>query len=199
MRRAFIYAAAALLLVAAPAFASHAHHGDDSDSDAILFKLSGLQFPLPPKWIAESPQSAARAGQWQVPPPRDEPGESGEVVAFFFGQGIGGSAKENIDAWTAAMITPEGNPATADVKDRTVNGTHITQAVVYGTYSQPVPIAGMPPLAKTDYCLVGAVVESPLGDIYWRFTGPATLVTANLPLFNQMIDSVKPQDKPPAP
>ena len=39
------------------------------------------------------------------------------------------------------------------------------------------------------------VIEGPTGNIYWRFTGPEPLITANLPLFNKVIDSVKPQDK----
>jgi hypothetical protein len=42
---------------------------------------------------------------------------------------------------------------------------------------------------------LGAVIESPQGNIYWRFTGPEPLITADLPLFNKIIDSVKPQKK----
>jgi hypothetical protein len=97
------------------------------------------------------------------------------------------------------MTTPDGHPSTGDMKEHVVGGLHISQVVLYGTYSDPVPIAGMPPLAKTGYALVGTVIESPLGNVYWRFTGPEPLVTANLALFNKMIDSVRPEDKSPAP
>ncbi len=198
MRRAFVYAVPAALLLIAPAWA-HSHRESDDSDDAPVLHVSGLQFTLPTKWIPEPPPSPARIGQWQVPPPRGETGESGEVVAFFFGQDIGGSAKENIAGWIATMATPDGHPATGDVKEHTVGGTHISQVVIDGTYSEPAPIAGMPPLAKPGYVLVGAVIESPQGNVYWRLTGPEPLVTANLPLFNKMIDSVKPEDKPPAP
>ena len=55
----------------------------------------------------------------------------------------------------------------------------------------------MPPAIKSNYGLLGAVIENPQGNIYWRFTGPEPLITATLPLFNKVIDSVKPQDKLP--
>jgi hypothetical protein len=82
------------------------------------------------------------------------------------------------------------------VKQHQANGLKITQVVLFGTYNQVVSLPGVPPVAKPNYGLLGAVIENPQGNIYWRFTGPEPLVTANLPLFNKVIDSVKPQDQP---
>jgi len=56
-----------------------------------------------------------------------------------------------------------------------------------------VSLPGIPPMAKPNYGLLGTVIENPAGNIYWRFTGPEPLLTATLPLFNKMIDSVKMQ------
>ncbi len=66
---------------------------------------------------------------------------------------------------------------------------------MFGTYSEVIPLPGVPPLSKSNYGLFGAVIETPQGNLYWRCTGPEPLITANLPLFNKIIDSVKPQDK----
>ncbi len=79
----------------------------------------------------------------------------------------------------------------------TTGGLAISQVVIFGTYNQVVSLPGIPPVPKANYGLLGAVIENPQGNIYWRFTGPEPLITANLPLFNKVIDSVKPQDMAP--
>jgi hypothetical protein len=158
------------------------------------FSAGGLTFTVPSKWQTEPAESPARAGQWRVPPLHGQ-GESGEVVVFFFGPGIGGTAKENIEAWIGTMVNVEGHPAAAEVKHHETGGLKISQVVIFGTYNQFVSLPGVPPVPKSGYGLLGAVIENPAGNLYWRFTGPEPLVTANLPLFSKVVDSVKPQDK----
>jgi len=158
------------------------------------FPVGNLKFTIPSKWRIEMVESPARGGQWLVPPQHGE-GEGGEVVAFYFGPGIGGTPKENIEAWIGTMFNAEGHPAAAEVKHHTTNGFKISQVVIFGTYNQVVSLPGVPPVLKSNYGLLGSVIENPQGNIYWRFTGPEPLITANLPLFNKIIDSAKPQDK----
>ncbi len=176
-----------------------AAHPEPRDPEVSLygpiFKVGGLQFTVPSKWVVEPTTSDARAGQWHIPLPRGQEGEGGEVVVYYFGQGIGGSARENIDAWAATMSKSEDRTATPDLKNRVANGFKVSQVTIFGTYNQPVPLSGVPPQPKPDYGFFGAVVENSAGNIYWRITGPETLVTANLPLFNKIIDSVKPEAK----
>jgi hypothetical protein len=168
------------------------------DADVPLygpsFPVGDLEFTIPSKWRIEPVESPARGGQWRVPPLHGE-GEGGEVVVFYFGPGVGGTAKENIEAWIGTMFNAEGHPAAAEVKHHTTGGLKISQLVVFGTYNQIVSLPGVPPVPKSNYGLLGAVIENPQGNIYWRFTGPEPLITANLPLFNKVIDSVRPQDK----
>jgi hypothetical protein len=159
------------------------------------FPVGNLEFTVPAKWKIEPVQSPARGGQWRVPPPKPD-GEGGQVVAFYFGPGIGGSPTENVEAWIGTMFNAEGHPAAAEVKHRVAGGLKITQVVILGTYNQIVTLPGIPPAPKAGYGLVGTVIENPQGNIYWRLTGPEALVTASLGLFNKMIDSVKPQDRP---
>jgi len=157
------------------------------------FPVGNLNFTIPSKWHIEMVDSPARGGQWRVPPLHPG-GEGGEVVAFYFGPGVGGTAKENIEAWIGTIFTAEGHPAAAEVKHHETAGFKISQVVIFGTYNQVISLPGVPPVPKSNYGLLGAVIENPQGNIYWRFTGPEALITANLPLFNKVIDSVRPQD-----
>ena len=158
------------------------------------FPVGNLTFTIPAKWKIEMVESPARGGQWHVPPLK--PGaDGGEVVAFYFGPGIGGSPKENIEAWIGTIFNAEGHPAAAELKKHVTGDFKITQVVIFGTYNQVISLPGIPPEPKSNYGLLGAVIENPQGNIYWRFTGPEALVTANLPLFNKVIDSVKSQDE----
>jgi hypothetical protein len=159
------------------------------------FQVGGLKFTIPAKWQSESIENPSRAGQWRVVPFHGQEGESGEVVVFYFGPGIGGTTKENIEAWIGTMFNAGGHPAAAEVKHHETNGLKISQVVIFGTYNQIVSTPGIPPQSKPNYGLLGAVIESPQGNVYWRMTGPESLITANLPLFNKVIDSVKLQDK----
>ncbi len=97
------------------------------------------------------------------------------------------------------MFNAEGHPAADKMKEYTTGGFKISQVVIFGTYYQVITLPGVPPVPKSNYGLLGTVIENPQGNIYWRFTGPEALITANLPLFNKVIASVKPQEPPPRP
>ena len=177
---------------------ARAAHGSSRDADVYLsgpaFTVGGLKFTLPAKWVSQTADNPARAGQWQVPPLHGE-GDAGQAVVFYFGPGAGGSAKDNIESWIGTMFNAEGHPAAAKESHREVGGLKISQVVIFGTYNQLVPLPGVPPVLKMNYGLVGAVIENPQGFLYWRFTGPEPLITANIPLFNKIIDSVMAQTK----
>jgi hypothetical protein len=176
-------------------FAAHPAARDaDVSLDGPSFPVGNLKFTIPSRWKIEPVESPARGGQWRVPPLHGE-GDGGEVVVFYFGPGVGGSAEENIDAWVGTMFNAEGHPAAAERKQHTTGGLKISQVVMFGTYNQVVSLPGVPPVPKSNYGLLGAVIENPQGAIYWRFTGPEALITANLPLFNKVIDSVRPQNQ----
>lgn len=184
-----------LLSVNAPAWGA-ANQDADVPLNGRTFKVAGLSFTVPYRWQSRPVENSNRAGQWHVPLPHDEDGEGAEVTVFYFGPGIGGSAKENVTAWNGLVLDPEGNPAAAKVTTLASGGFKITVVSIFGTYQQTVTEPGLPPVTKPKFGLLGAVVETPQGNIYWQLTGPEALVTATLPLFNKIVASVKPQDKP---
>jgi len=196
MRRVILWITAAMFITGGMVILAARPPGRDGEVSLYgpSFPVGDLKFTIPSKWQIEPVESPARGGQWRVPPLRDG-GEGGEVVVFYFGPGIGDSATENIEAWIGTMFNAEGHPAAAEKKHHDIGGIKISQVVIFGTYNQVVSLPGIPPVHKTNYGLLGAVIENPQGNIYWRFTGPEPLITANLPLFNKVIDSVKPQEK----
>ena len=160
------------------------------------FPVGNLAFTVPSRWQIEAVDGPARGGQWRIPPLNGK-GEAGEVVAYFFGPGAGGSAEENIEAWIGTMFSADGHPADKQWQYK-AGGFKVSQVVIFGTYNQVVASPGIPPLRHPNYVLLGTVIENPAGNIYWRFTGPETLVTAALPLFTKMIESVKVQGAHPS-
>src|SRR5271168_4611844 len=118
-------------------------HAAPRDEEVSLygpsFPVGDLKFTIPSKWRIEMVDSPARGGQWLVPPLHGE-GEGGEVVAFYFGPGVGGTAKENIEAWIGTMFNAEGHPAAAEVKHHTTGSFKISQVVIFGTYNQVISL-----------------------------------------------------------
>ena len=153
------------------------------------FPVGNLAFTIPAPWQIETVDGPARGGQWRVPPLHGA-GDAGEVVAFYFGPGVGGTAEKNIEGWIGTMVSPGGHPADKQWQYKT-GAFKVSQVVIFGTYNQVVASPGIPPMARPSYGLFGTVIENPAGNIYWRFTGPEALVTATLPLFEKMINSVK--------
>lgn len=190
--RFFLCGAVALLMFASLDVAGRAHHDDSPDSP--VFKADGLQFVMPARWIAETPPDSVRAGQWRIPAARGAAAgpDDGELVVFYFGPGLGGAAQKNIDGWRGTLRDASGNPVAGEVKTRQAGSFKVSELVATGSYRDPAPLAGLPPIMRPGYELAGAVIESPKGNLYWRLIGPEPLVTAALPLFRQAIDSVKP-------
>jgi hypothetical protein len=191
--RRFFYGALALLFTAPALIAAPHHRHRVVNPPNVPFKVGGLVFLLPATWIAEPPSTPVRAGQWRITPPRTQPGDSAQLVVFYFGQGKGGTIKENVDSWIASVTTPDGQPSGVTAVDHVTLGFKISRVVISGTYAQPVPSPGVPPLPKPNYELAGAAIKNPRGNIYWKLVGPEPLVTASLPLFDQLLDSIQPE------
>jgi hypothetical protein len=192
--RFFLGGAAALLVLASLDVAGRAHREGDDAADDPAFKAGGLQFAMPARWITEATANPVRAGQWRIPAARGAAAgpDDGELVVFYFGPGLGGTAQENIEGWRGTLRDASGNPVAGGVTTRQAGNLKISELVATGVYCDPAPMAGLPPVLRPGYELAGAVIEGPKGNLYWRLTGPEPLVTAALPLFRKAIDSVHP-------
>src|SRR6266404_7078606 len=136
-----------------------------------------LRYKVPEGWTVEKPASEMRVGQYKLPRAEGD-SEDATLVAYYFGQGQGGSAEANIDRWINQMQQPDGKPSKerARLETLTVNGLKVTTVDVAGTYS-----AEMSPGSGTfsnsgSYRLRAAVVETPKGSYYAKLVGPEKTV-----------------------
>jgi hypothetical protein len=156
---------------------------------AVLFaeSVAGLKWTPPAGWKS-SGATSMRAATYPVAPVQGDQ-DSAECVVYFFGLGQGGSIQANIDRWEGQFKTPGGKPAPAKVSKITIHGWPVTAIDVSGEYSGIAGPSATAPVHVPGYRLLGAIVESPGGDVFIKFTGSAKTMAANQPKFQQLLDS----------
>jgi hypothetical protein len=142
---------------------------------ALLAQAGTLQFTAPPTWKSRPSASAMRVAEFTVPRVAGD-AEDGEVIVYFFG-GSGGSVDANIDRWVGQFTTPSGGPVAPPKRMASTNGTlKVTAIDVSGTYVAEVRPGVAERLNKPDFRMRAAVVETPKGPYFVKFTGPARTV-----------------------
>jgi hypothetical protein len=170
---------ATLALGATGAFAAPA-----KASAARTESAGGIEWKVPAQWSAGQ-GSAMRVATYAVPAARG--GEAGECAVFFFGPGQGGSVDANVERWSKQFEgTPRPQRSTA-----TVAGLAVTRVQLAGTYLAPGGPMMQSTGKRTGYRLLGAIVEGPQGNLFFKFTGPAPTVGAAQPDFEALVASLK--------
>ena len=145
--------------------------------------VAGIHWKVPAGW-SEQPPRQMRYATYGVPAASGDK-EGGECGVFFFGAGQGGSVDMNIDRWIG-QFENAGEPSRSS---KEINGLAVTFVEVRGTY---VGMSG-PMMAsqekKTNYRLLGAIVEAPEGSVFFKFTGPEKTVAAAESAFNSLTAS----------
>jgi hypothetical protein len=166
---------ASLLAVAPAAFAA---------PPAAAGSAGGVQWTVPGRWTAGS-GSTMRVATYAVPAAKGT--DPGECAVFFFGSGQGGGVDENVARWGKQF---EGTPAPKQTT-ATVAGMRVTRAEVAGTYLAPGGPMMQSTGKKTGYRLLGAIVEAPEGNVFFKLTGPAATVSAAQADFDALVASLK--------
>ena len=162
-------------LATAGLFAAAVLAADDS--------AAGIRWSVPKGWTAQ-PGRPMRVATYNVPAARGA--AAGECAVFYFGQGQGGGVEENLARW-AQQFENSGKPRRSE---RVVKGFQVYEIEVSGTYLAP----GGPMMESRGklpgYRLLGAIVETPQGFVFFKSTGPAATMEQARADFNRMIDSV---------
>jgi hypothetical protein len=147
---------------------------------------AGIQWTPPSSWKAQPP-APMRAATYAAPAAAGDK-EAGECGVFFFGTGQGGGVEANVERWLGQF---EDGPATpAKPKQQTIGGFRVTTIEHSGTYLAGAPMA-QTKTRKPGYRLVGAIVEAPQGNVFFKFTGPAKTVEAGRAAFDKMLQSIR--------
>jgi hypothetical protein len=144
---------------------------------------------LPAGWTSKPPSSSMRVAEIVLPPAAGD-GEAGELVAFYFGPGQGGSVEENLQRWLSQME----NGDEPRREKFFVGGMPVTTIDAGGTYSAISMRPGEPaPGPKANWRLLGAIVETPRGSLFIRATGPDPTMRHQRDAFRKFLESLEPR------
>ena len=153
--------------------------------DQPAFTAGTFTFGVPTGWNSVQPASPMRKAELRVPGPEGT-GAAGEaiVTVFHFGPGQGGSVQDNVQRWFG-QFGGDNDAIGAATASETIGKTPVTFARARGTFQSGMP--GQPATPIEGQALLGAILESPEGDVYVKMTGPAPVVDRAEPAFVQMI------------
>ena len=114
--------------------------------------------------------------------------EPGECAVFFFAGGDGGSVDANVERWSQQF---EGAPK-PEKAARTVHGKAVTTVKIAGTYLAPGGPMMQSQGKRPGYLLVGAIAETPQGNLFFKVTGPAASVNAAKDEWDALLASLRP-------
>jgi hypothetical protein len=148
-------------------------------------EAGGIQWTVPAKWTSGT-GSSMRVATYSVPGAKSSP--AGECAVFFFGPGQGGSVSENVARWGKQF---DGAPTPQAKTVTTAAGLRVTRAEVSGAYLAPSGPMMQSSGKRPGYRLIGAIVEAPEGNVFFKLTGQAATVAAAQADFDALVASLR--------
>lgn len=147
-----------------------------------------IKWTPPTRWESK-PASGMRAATYIIPAAQGD-SEGAECAVFM---NIAGGVDANIKRWIGQFEAADGGPADGKAKQekQTINGLNVTTVDLTGTFKGGGPMMGQSTGPKTGYRLLGAIVETPEGEVFFKMTGPAKTMAAAQPEFQALLKSVK--------
>jgi hypothetical protein len=144
---------------------------------------AGVRWAVPKGWSAQ-PTRPMRVATYNIPA---SPGSAaGECAVFYFGRGQGGNIEDNLSRWMQ-QFEKAGKPRRSE---RRVREFRVHTIDLSGTYLAPSGPMMQPQGKLPGYRLLGAIVETPQGNVFFKSTGPATTMERARGDFDRMIDSI---------
>ncbi len=156
--------------------------------DGKSVTLAGITFTPPSIWKDLGP-SGMRKANYALDPVEGET-EAGSVAVYYFGKNQGGTVQANLDRWASQIGSSDS--AESDIRSTlTVDGMTVSTIEVGGAYNSSMGTAmDVSKDAKANYRLLGAVVEGPEGNVFFKLTGPDKTAQAMSKGFVTMIQSL---------
>ena len=156
-----------------------------------VIQVGPLKTTLPEGWESVPPASSMRKAQFKIP--AADGAESGDLTVFYFGPDAG-SVEANITRWMNQFSEADGSPITADKMERSkieVKGMPITMVRFKGIQKP----SSMPGMAATpempDYMNISGIVMSPDGPWFFKGTGPAKTMEAQVSNFEAFFQQMQ--------
>ena len=151
---------------------------------------TALGWTKPEAWIDEPPANAMRQAQYRIA------GEAGDglCVVYYFGAGQGGDPQANAERWAEQFVQPDGSSSEEVLKTEQieVNGLETLMVEVTGTYREGgMGMTGAPEEQRPDHMLLGAIVQGPDSNWFFKFTGPEATLRAEESQFEALVKSAR--------
>ena len=149
----------------------------------------GIRWTAPTGWKADAPRPM-RAATYSIGLVAGDRGIA-ECVVNYFGPGQGGSVEANIERWQGQVQGPDGKPAPSTVEKRLVRNVPMVVIDSSGAYTGlggPMTASAKP---VPGYRLLGAIVQTPGGAVFFKLTGPAKTIAGQEKSFNQLLASIQ--------
>ena len=152
-------------------------------------QAGGLTWTAPAEWKAQG-ERPMRAATYSIPAAKGD-AEPAELAVFFFAASSGGGVDANVKRWIDQFQKADGTSVAkeAKVKKETIAGLPATTLDVKGTYTGGAMMG--PSAPKPGYRLLGAIVEGPGGNVFFKLTGPEKTVTGAEKPFRKLLDGLK--------
>src|SRR5512147_62942 len=152
-------------------------------------QAGGLTWTAPPEWKSQG-ERPMRAATYSIPAAKGD-AEPAELAVFYFGQGSGGGVDANVKRWIEQFQKADGTSAAKDakVKKEKIAGLPATAVEVKGTYLGGSMMG--PSTPKPGYRLLGAIVEGPGGNVFFKLTGPEKTVSSAEKPFRKLLEGLK--------
>ncbi len=152
-------------------------------ADSSWLEAPGARFRWPAGWHQEAPASSMRLAQARI----DGDAGPGQLTAFFFGPGGGGSVEDNLRRW-AGQVQTTSEPMRGQFE---AGSFQVSWLDVTGTLL-PSTMGTGPREPQPGSRLLGAVVEGPGGPWFFKITGPDATLDAARDDFRALLSSVEP-------
>ena len=147
-----------------------------------------LAWDVPGGWVTETPSSEMRKAQYAIPAAAGD-AEGGQCAVFYFGPGQGGDIQSNVDRW-ATQFTGAGGHPTPAITETMVAGRKVLKVTMEGTYNAST-MTGGDAVPKPGTLLLGAIVEGPDSNWFFKCTGPSKTMQAHRKEFDALVESVR--------
>ncbi len=149
---------------------------------ALADSAGGISWTQPTTWKADAPRQM-RAATYLVAAAKGDT-DGAECGVFYFGEGQGGGVDANVDRWVGQFENAKGTPLR---KKEKLAGFDVTTIEVDGTYASSMGGPMGPKTPKAGYKLLGAIIEGPRGNVFFKLTGPVKTVEAARAEFMKML------------
>ncbi len=135
--------------------------------------VGGITFIPPSQWTVLGASDMKVAHYIFGPLEKDT--DSATLAVFYFGKGKGGSVESNLERWINQTAMPDGRDSHTGAIQYELNVDSMTVHMlsIFGFYEVSIgdPMSRQKE-NKENYRLVGAIVEAPEGNVFFKLTGP---------------------------